>query len=262
MNKKRHTPLIVGNWKMNPATLGEARNLFMDIKKALGRKPRKTQVVVAPPFPFLSEIQRLTPSQRIDICAQSVFFESTGPHTGEVSLPMLKSVGVTSVIVGHSERRAKGETEEEIYKDVQAIFKSGVTAIVCVGEKERDQHGDYFTLVEKQIRSAVHGVPKAKLDSLIIAYEPVWAIGTGKTATAEDVEEMKLFIQKVIAHIFGRPAIKKVRILYGGSVNKKNATELLEKGEVDGFLIGGASLRAEEFAEIVHLAEAHDKFAV
>jgi len=256
---KPHVPLIVGNWKLNPDTLGKARKLFLDTRKEIGRKKLQSIVAVAPPFPFLSEMERLSPSQRIGLSAQDVFFESIGAHTGEVSLPMLKSVGVTSVIVGHSERRAAGETDTEIYKDIQAIFKSGVTAIVCVGEKERDVHGNYFSVVEAQLRSALRDIPKSKLKQLVIAYEPVWAIGTGNHATAEDVHEMKLFIQKIIADVFDRAAIKKVRVLYGGSVKEKNAQELFEKGNVDGFLVGGASLKPKEFAGIIKVAEAYAK---
>ena len=244
---------------MNPDTLGKARKLFLDTRKAVGRKKLETQIAIAPPFPFLSEMRRLSPSQRIELSAQDVYFESIGAHTGEVSIPMLQSVGVTSVIIGHSERRAAGETDAEIYKDVQATLKTGVTAIVCVGEKARDEQGNYFGIVEAQLRSAFRDIPKVKLSQLVVAYEPVWAIGTGATATSEDVHEMKLFIQKVIADTFGRPAIKKVRILYGGSVKKKNAQELLEVGKVDGFLIGGASLHPKEFAEIIHTAETYAK---
>ena len=262
MAHKPHTPLVVGNWKMNPATIGQARKLFLDTRRAIGRRKLETQIAIAPPFPFLSEMRRLSPSQRIELAAQDVFFESIGAYTGEVSLPMLKSVGVTAVIVGHSERRAAGETDEEIYKDIQAIFKSGVTAIVCVGEKVRDSHGNYFGVVEAQLRSALRDVPKTKLRQLVIAYEPVWAIGTGKHATPEDVYEMKLFIQKIIADVFGRPALAKVRILYGGSVNKKNAQDLLAVGGVDGFLVGGASLKPKEFASIIHIAEEYAKATV
>lgn len=262
MAKKKDTPLIVGNWKMNPATLGKARELFLAVRKEVGRKKMLTQVVVAPPFPFLSEMQRLSPSQRIGLSAQDVYFESIGAHTGEVSLPMLRSVGVSSVIVGHSERRAAGESDREIYKDVQSIFTSSLTAIVCVGEQVRDQHGNYFSVVEAQLRSAVRDVPKTKLKQLVVAYEPVWAIGTGTHATAEDVHEMKLFIQKIIVDVFDRSAIAKVRVLYGGSVKAKNAQELLMVGAVDGFLIGGASLKATEFGKIVHIAEAYAKTTI
>jgi len=260
--KKQYTPLIVGNWKMNPGTLGKARKLFLDVRKEIGRKKMSTHVAVAPPFPFISEVERLSPSQRISLAAQDVYFEKSGAHTGEVSLSMLKSVGVSSVIVGHSERRAAGESDEEIYRDMQTIFKSSLTAIVCVGEQVRDQHGNYFGVVEAQLRSAVRDIPKTKLKQLVIAYEPVWAIGTGEHATPEDVHEMKLFIQKIIADQFGRNAIPKIRILYGGSVKKKNAQELLEVGQVDGFLIGGASLKAKEFAAIVHIAETYERATI
>jgi triosephosphate isomerase len=262
MATKKYTPLVIGNWKMNPATLGKARKLFLDTRKEIGRKKLITQIAVAPPFPFLSEMQRLSPSQRIGLSAQDVFFESIGAHTGEVSIPMLKSVGVTSVIIGHSERRASGESDEEIYKDIQSVFKTGVTAIICVGEKARDEHGNYFGIVEAQLRSALRDVPKSKLSQLVVAYEPVWAIGTGTHATAEDVHEMKLFIQKVIADQFGRNAIRKVRVLYGGSVKKENALDLLQVGQVDGFLVGGASLKPTEFAGIIHIADAYAKETV
>jgi len=254
---KKHTPLIVGNWKMNPANVGKAKELALAIRDGLGRRKTNVDIVVAPPTPFISEVERITPSKRVVLAAQTVFFEDIGAHTGEVSAPMLKSVGVEYVIVGHSERRARGESEHEIYQDIQAINKSGLNTIVCVGETERDKNGNYFSVVEAQLRSAVRDIPKGKLHKLVVAYEPVWAIGTGATATADDVHEMKLFIQKVIADIFGRTAINKVRILYGGSVKAKNAKELFAVGEVDGFLIGGASLKPKEFVSIINTAETY-----
>lgn len=242
---------------MNPPTIGLARKLFLDIRTRLGNRPRKTHVVVAPPLPFISELEQLAPSKRIEIAAQDVFYEKSGAHTGEVSVSMLKSVGVSYVILGHSEMRARGESDYDINADTLAALRSGLTAIVCVGEKLRDSHGSHFTFVETQLSAALADVPKTKLSQLVIAYEPVWAIGTGKNATPEDVQEMKLFIQKVLADRFGRSVASKVGILYGGSVTKKNAKILLENGEVDGFLIGGASLRPAEFVQIVNLAETH-----
>lgn len=253
MNQK-HRPLIVGNWKMNPATVSAAKTLFADTGKALGRKKYDVDIVAAPPFPFISDMQRLPAHKQIKLAAQDVFSEPAGSYTGEVSLSMLKSVGVTYTINGHSERRKLGETDEDVYKDVQASIKSGVVTLVCVGEKKRDSNGNYFNIVEQQIHSAVRDIPKSKLKRLVIAYEPVWAIGTGMIPTAEDILEMKLFIQKVLSDHFGRPASNTVRILYGGSVNKKNAEEILSQGGVDGFLIGGASLRGKEFADIVKIA--------
>lgn len=251
---KSHTPLIIGNWKMNPTSLSAAKKLFVAVRSGLGRKRLDVDIAIAPPFPYLSEMQRLSPSGRIALAAQDVFFEASGAHTGEVSLPMLKSVGVTAVIIGHSERRARGESDEELYKDLTAVSKSNVTAVVCVGETKRDTQGHYFSAVERQLCAILSAVPKAKLSRLVIAYEPVWAIGTGKHATSEDVHEMKLFIQKVIADTFGRPSVAKVRILYGGSVKKQNAASLLRDSGVDGFLVGGASLKPAEFVSIVNTA--------
>lgn len=255
--KTKHPLLIAGNWKMNPSTLGQARELFLDIRTRLGKRARTTDVVIAPPFPFITELEKLSPSKRIELSAQDVFYEQSGAHTGEVSVSMLKSVGVSYFILGHSEMRARGESDHDINADAIAVLKARLFAIVCVGEETRDAHGDYFTFVERQLHAALAGVPKSKLSHLVIAYEPVWAIGTGKHATAEDVQEMKLFIQKVLTDNYGRTAAAKVRILYGGSVNKKNAKELLAQSGVDGFLIGGASLRPAEFVEIVNIAESH-----
>lgn len=254
-----HRPLIVGNWKLNPATVDEARTLFLEIGRGLGRKPRQLDIAVAPPAPFLSELKRLGPSKQIALVAQDVFFESTGAHTGEISLPMVRSVGATAIIVGHSERRARGETEAEICQKLQAIMKAGVTAIVCVGEQERDSQGQYYSVVEAQLRSTLGAVAVNKLRQLVIAYEPVWAIGTGKQATPEDVQEMKLFIQKIIADCFGRAAIARVRILYGGSVKPENTTDLLTVGLVDGFLVGGASLKSKDFLAIITNTETYGK---
>lgn len=236
---------------MNPDSIGQAKKLFLEIRKGLSRYKHSVEVVVAPPFVYLSELERLSPSKRILLAAQDVFFEKSGAYTGEISLPMLKSVGVTHAIIGHSERRALGETDEDIYHDTVASIKSSVMTIVCVGENKRDSHGEYFNFVEHQITAAVADIPKSKLASLAIAYEPIWAIGTGKTATPEDVQEMRLFIQKVLTDMFGRTAAAKIRILYGGSVKAANAEELLTQGEVDGFLVGGASLKPKEFISII-----------
>ena len=257
--KKHFNPLVVGNWKMNPATLGKAQKLFLDIRKGLKHRKSNVDIVIAPPYPYISEMERLSPSQRIQLASQDASYEAGGAHTGMVGVSMLKSVGVEYIIAGHSERRAQGETDEEIYNDVQAVIKSGLSVIVCVGEQHRDDHGNYFGIVEAQLRAAVRDLAIAQLKRVVIAYEPVWAIGTGETASAQDAQEMKLFIQKVLSDTFGRSSIKKVRILYGGSVKKSNAAELLNEGEVDGFLIGGASLKASEFLSIINHAETYAK---
>lgn len=255
--KRTHTPLVIGNWKMNPQSITAARTLFRDVQKDVSRL-RNVDVGIAPPAVYLAEFQKLAKGKRISLAAQNVFWEKLGARTGEIGVSMLKSVDVTKVIIGHSERRALGETDEGVNKKVLQVLKAGLIAVVCVGEKERDNHGHYLTFVEKQLQRALSGIPKAKLPHVVIAYEPVWAIGTGDTATPEDAHEMKLFIQKVLSTLFGRVAVSKVRILYGGSVDAKNAEALLHEGAVDGFLVGGASLRASEFSAIVKTASEYE----
>ena len=223
---KKHTPLIMGNWKMNPAKLDKAQKLFLDIRKGLGRRKTSVEIVTAPPMPFISEMRRLSPSGRIILAAQDVSYLEGGAHTGEVSVSMVKSVGAEYVITGHSERRAAGESDEEIYQDIKAVLAAGLKVVVCVGEKQRDIHGNYFGGVEAQLRAAISELTPAQLKKVVIAYEPVWAIGTGKTATPADAEEMRLFIQKIIVNHFDRKVAASVRILYGGSVKLANAEAL------------------------------------
>ena len=259
MATKKRELLIVGNWKMNPGTIGSAKRLFHDVQDRLGTRPSSVRVVIAPPFPFISDLAKLSPSRRIALGAQAVFFERSGAYTGEVSLSMLKSIGTRYVIVGHSERRKRGETDEEVYRDLDAVLRGKLNAIVCVGETVRDKQGNYFTNVEAQLRAALAAIDKKRLTHLSIAYEPVWAIGTGVNATPEDAYEMKLFIQKILVDRFGRAAAEKVRILYGGSVNRTNVEALLTDGKVDGFLVGGASLRATDFGFIIETARNHGR---
>lgn len=246
---RRSQPLIVANWKMNPRTLKEAEKLFLEVQKGV----KSGEVIIAPPFPFISDLHQLSRMKRIKLAAQDIFFETGGAYTGEVSLPMLKSVGAVASIVGHSERRERGESNNEIYRDIQTLIKHRTLAIVCVGEKTRnnDDSGGYFNAVETQLTAALKNLKAAELKYIVVAYEPVWAIGTGNDATPEDAREMKLFIRKVLADRFGRKAAEGVRVLYGGSVNKQNAGDLIEKGGVDGFLVGGASLKAKEFLAVI-----------
>ncbi len=245
-----HIPLIIGNWKSNPTTLDRAKNTFVDIRKQ-ARKAQDIEVIIAPPFPFLQDINKLSPSGRIGIGAQDVFYEMGGAYTGEVSLSMLQSVGVQSVIIGHSERRAMGETNEIVVKKMAIVLKHKLMAVVCVGEKKRDTKGAYLDIVAEQVRAICLGAQKNQLKNIVIAYEPIWAIGTGQVATPHDVLEMKLYIQKVVADTVGRPLVKKFRIIYGGSVKQHSAQALFSEGEVDGFLVGGASLVPAEFIGII-----------
>lgn len=250
--KKGIPPLVIGNWKMNPQSLSLAVKLGKEFKKLFVRAGGGSQVVIAPPYVYLGAVgQTLTGSKVVTLGAQNVHYEKLGAHTGEVSLPMLMGFGVTHVILGHSERRAGGETDESVNQKLSATIKAGLTGVVCVGEEKRDQGGHYLSHIEGQIRKAFANISKAKLGQVVIAYEPIWAIGTGANATSEDVHEMRLFIEKTISDIYGRNEAQRVRVLYGGSVNAKNAVELFKEGTIDGFLVGGASLHTDEFIQIV-----------
>lgn len=244
-----HKPLIIGNWKLNPATSADAKALLVATRKKL-KKDLPVTVVVAPPFPFIADLTRLSPSGRILVGAQDVFYEDAGAFTGEVGAGMLASLGVTHVIIGHSERRALGETDAQVNKKVQAVLRRKLTPVVCVGELVRDGSGGHFGEVEAQVRALAEGLTARAMAQVVIAYEPVWAIGTGKTATVEDVEEMHLFIKTLLTKLFDRAVGKRVVVIYGGSVKPDNAAELVRAG-MSGFLVGGASLKADDFIKIV-----------
>lgn len=249
--KTRPTPLVIGNWKMNPATHGGSQSLTVALKKKL-KNIHDVTVVIAPPHVYLESVSKVrSGSTLFELGVQNVYHENIGAYTGETGIAMVRSYGVRFCIVGHSERRMLGESDESVNKKVLALLKAGCTAIICVGERERDKGGHYLSLIEMQIRSALRGVTKTKLGSVVIAYEPIWAIGTGNTATHDDVHEMRLFIEKVVSDVYGRNLAQKVRIIYGGSVNPKNARDLFILGTVDGFLVGGASLHADDFVSIV-----------
>lgn len=258
---KRPKPLIVANWKMNPATISRAEKIVVDIQKGLSGRVGASIITIAPPFPFITELEQLSGSQKLNFAAQDVSFEESGAHTGEVGVSMLRSIKVNTVIVGHSERRAAGENNEMVREKLKQVIGNKMTAILCVGERERDRVGDYFNEVEDQLTHALSAVKAEDLKHVVIAYEPVWAIGTGVNATPAQAEEMKLFIQKVLSDIYDRSGTGVVKIIYGGSVNAGNAEDILKIGKVDGFLVGSASLDAKEFISIVKIADQHAKFA-
>lgn len=258
---KRVKPLIIGNWKMNPATLARAEKIVVDIQKGLKGRVGASEILIAPPLPFVSDLKELAGAQKIAFASQDVSFAESGAYTGEVGISMLRSVGIKMAIVGHSERREGGETDEMVKAKLDRVIGNKLTAIVCVGEKERDRFGDYFTTVESQLTTALTDVREEDLKHLVVAYEPVWAIGTGENATPEQAEEMRLFIQKILTDIYGRVGASEVKIIYGGSVHDDNAEDLLKVGHVDGFLIGGASLNAKEFVSIIKIADQYAKFA-
>lgn len=242
-------PLIVGNWKLNPNNLKAAITLAQDVAK--GAKGREAIVAIAPPFVYLTEVQKKISRGPVSLVAQDMTKESMGAFTGEVSAMQLRDLGTEYVIIGHSERRAMGETDSEVAQKVATALKSKLTPIVCIGEKERDVAGNFFSFVEKQIRSLTSGLKATEIKKVVIAYEPIWAIGTGATATKDDVKEMQLFIFSVLAKAYDRAVAKKVTLLYGGSVKPGNAKELHAEGGMNGFLVGGASLKGKDFTEII-----------
>lgn len=247
---KEITPLIIGNWKMNPVSFTEAAALATAVVRSQKKAPEAV-VVVAPPFPYLAEVGKKIGKSTVALAAQDVHTQPVGPFTGEVSITQLKDLNVQYVIIGHSERRAMGESDELVREKVQVVLRHQLTPIVCIGERERDEQGNFFTFVEQQLRSLAEVLPATVIKKVVIAYEPIWAIGTGNTATPDDVKEMQLFIEAVLTKLYDRPTAKKVRLLYGGSVKPDNATTLYTIGGMQGFLVGGASLKADEFAAII-----------
>lgn len=252
MKSKR---LIIGNWKMYPVSVKDSKTKFVDIKKVASAL-RNVQTVICPPFVYVSDLQKLATGHRCTIGAQNAWIENEGAYTGEVSPLMLSSLKLTHVIVGHSERRAIGESDELVNKKVLAGIKAGITVVLCVGEKVRDQDGDYMKFISGQIRLALHGVQKKDLAKVVIAYEPVWAIGKHalRPASTDDALEVSILIKKTLSDLYGKEGMV-VPILYGGSVDAKNAWEFLTKSQVDGLLVGRASLDPKTFGEILMSAE-------
>ncbi len=246
----KKTPLIIGNWKMNPQTETAATNLAKAVVKET-KKFTDAKVVVTPPSLYIPAVSKALAKSTVSLAAQHIHPGPIGAFTGEISPIMCAPYGVSYVIAGHSERRAKGETDEMVKDQVAAILKNKLTPVLCVGERQRDPQANFYTLIETQITSALAGIPKNRYKDIVIAYEPVWAIGTGLNATPADVQEMKLFIIKVLTKLAGRSCASAVTILYGGSVKGETAAALYHEGDVDGFLVGGASLVAEEFTKII-----------
>ena len=254
MNRKYRKTIIAGNWKMNK-TLSETRTFAEDLKPLLG-KHKWCDVVLCVPFVNIPAAVRLFKDTRVAIGAENVHFENSGAFTGEVTAAMLKEVGVKYVIIGHSERREYyNETDFTVNKKVKAALAAGLHPIVCVGESlEQRELGVTTELITYQVKCALAGLDAAQVRKVVVAYEPLWAIGTGKTATAEQAGEVCQTIRAVIRKEFGARVARAVTIQYGGSMNAKNAAELLAQPDVDGGLIGGASLKAPDFIQIIEAA--------
>ena len=244
--------VIAGNWKMNN-DIKETQNLLSKITSGISMDNLNCDVIVCPPFTSLFEAYTLLKDTKIKLGAQNMHFESSGAFTGEISASMLKSVGCEYVILGHSERRTIfGETDELINNKIKKANASGLKPIFCVGELlEEREAGITEKVIEKQIKSGLKDISSEEMGNVIIAYEPVWAIGTGKTASPEQAEEVHKFIRGLINDKYGASVSDKIAIQYGGSVNNKNARELLSQKDIDGALIGGASLKADAFIEII-----------
>ena len=256
--QKKKDKIIIGNWKMNPLTIKEAEKSFEDIKKSVSYV-RKTTIVICPPLLYLEKLKKI--SRKINLGAQDAFWGDVGAFTGEVSAEMLYNAGIKYVILGHSERRTLGETNELVNKKIKGSLSAGLTPVLCVGESMRDENHSYFNLVKTQLEECLNGVKKTFASKIIIAYEPIWAISSTLNrhdATSADSREMAIFIRKVLYDKFGAEA-SRIRIIYGGSVNEKDALDFLNNGGVDGLLSGRASLNAKKFAEIVKICEALNK---
>jgi triosephosphate isomerase len=255
--RNERTPLVAGNWKMNLTTV-EAVAHLTDLRTLLESKPSigAVEVVVCPPFTLLSAASQALAGSRILLGAQDLFWEASGAFTGEISAKQLRDVGCRLVIVGHSERRQLlGETDEEVGKKAAAAVAGGLTPIICVGETLAErQGGETATVVLRQVTRALAGIAKPDLANVIIAYEPVWAIGTGVNAAPAQADEVHAILRRQLAKLGKAGTAASVRILYGGSVKPDNAASLLEQADIDGALVGGASLSASDFVSIVEAA--------
>jgi len=246
--------VIAGNWKMNKK-IDEAREFMNEFITLVA--DTENEVVICAPYLDLATLVEMTKGSNVKIGAQNMHWKETGAYTGEVSGSMLKDIGVEYVIIGHSERRQYfNETDETVNKKIKAAFANGLKPIVCVGETlEQREQGITKQIVTNQTRLALEGLSNEQVENTIIAYEPIWAIGTGKTATSEDANNSIKEIRQEIAQTYGQNTAKRVIIQYGGSVKSANAKELFTTSDIDGGLVGGASLKAEEFSKIVKYEE-------
>jgi triosephosphate isomerase len=248
--------LIAGNWKMNK-TSADAVALAHEIVVAVGTQP-DVDVVICPPFTAIEAVAGAIDGSLVKLGAQNMHFEASGAFTGEVSAPMLRALFATHVILGHSERRTLfGETDELVNRKVLAALKNQLRPILCVGESLAEREASStLKVVQTQLERGLQGVSKEMAASLVVAYEPVWAIGTGKVATTEQAQEVHAFIRGLLTKLYGEPVSQRVRILYGGSMKPANAPDLLGQVDIDGGLIGGASLESRSFVELIRAAAA------
>ena len=254
MNRRYRKTIIAGNWKMN-MTATDTKKFAEELKRLLPRT-KWCDVVVCVPAVNIPAAMKAFKDLRVSVGAQNLFYEKSGAYTGEISADMLKDLGVKYVIIGHSERRQYfGETDFSVNKKVIAALEAGLHPIICVGETlDQRELGVTMELIALQLKSALAGVPAEKARKCVIAYEPVWAIGTGQTATAQQAAEVCTFIRTTIRHLYGARIARSVTVQYGGSMKPANAAELLAQPDIDGGLIGGAALDPKQFVEIINAA--------
>ncbi len=248
---KDRTPLIAGNWKMHK-TSPEAVETASELVKLVA-DTTDVDIMIAPVFTALKPVSEVVRNSRVGLGAQNLYWEKEGAFTGEISADMLVSAGCQYVIIGHSERRQFfGETDQTVNKRIRAAIDAKLIPVFCVGESESERDADQtFSVLDKQVKKGLEGYRADELGTLVIAYEPVWAIGTGKTATREQAQEAHQFIRSLVDSAFGTDLANAVRILYGGSVKPDNVAQLMQMPDIDGALVGGASLNAESFSRIV-----------
>lgn len=248
------TPLIAGNWKMNN-TISESIDLTKKLVDYTAEFNNNIEVLICAPFTALYKLKEIVKNSNIHLGAQNVYFEEKGAFTGEISPIMLQDIGVEYVIIGHSERRQYFlETDEIVNKKLKTSIKNGLKPILCVGETlEQRESGKEKDIIKSQIIKDLKNISELEVENIVVAYEPIWAIGTGKTATSEQANEMITFIRKTIEDLYNEDLAKNVRIQYGGSVKPKNTVEIMSQSNIDGALVGGASLKVEDFQQIISL---------
>ncbi len=243
-------PLIAANWKCNPTNKKQAEKLFVDVKKGI-KSFKKAEVLICPPFCYLPLLSKL--KNNIELGAQDCFWEKKGAFTGEISPLMLKDLKVKYVILGHSERRRYfKETNEEINKKIKKVLKVRLKPLLCVGESQKERkEKKKAEIIEKQIKEGLDGIFSKEIKNLTLAYEPIWAIGSGENCSIDETMSSVLLIRKIIFQIYSRNQAEKIRILYGGSVNSNNSQSYIREAKTNGLLIGGASLKPKEFVKII-----------
>jgi triosephosphate isomerase (TIM) len=248
------TPFVVGNWKMN-GTVAECRALALAVREGL-KRPRGVDIAVCPPFTALAAVAEVLAGSSVRLGAQNCHWEASGPYTGEISPVMLSELGCRYALIGHSERRREmGEVDEQINRKVQAVLAHGLTPVLCVGESADERRsGLTFTTVEGQLRADLSGMAQEAIAKIVLAYEPVWAIGTGVNATPGQAAEVHSYLRGLLSELTSKDIAATIRLLYGGSVKADNTEALAAEPEIDGVLVGGASLNAQSFVAIVRKA--------